>query len=389
MEKNNQVKIAIVTHQMVMGGIEKSLIELCKALVQRGVEVTLYLEAMGGELFDELPDEVAVVSIFEEYGSLATIIKKSVIKGDFRAIISAMRARKINRRGEDPVEGWKAVCGYLQKNEIKYDYAFAYGAPVAFSTIYVDRMINAKRKYTWIHNDPTRLSLDIRKYRALFQPYEKIVCVSVETLNTFLSIFPEYKDKGYVFYNIIDRDELHRKAMERIDSDAFLGTRLLTVGRLCSPKGQDLIPQITRRLLDNGYNIRWYCVGEGENREKIADLIHKYHVESAVVLLGNKNNPYPYFKMADIYIQPSRHEGFGITLTEAKVFELPIITTDFGGASEQITHGETGVIVRFDEDEIYRAIVRLLENDEKMTKLKENLGCDKKCCISSIDNLLQ
>lgn len=389
MEKNNQVKIAIVTHQMVMGGIEKSLIELCKALVQRGVEVTLYLEAMGGELLEELPDEVAIVSIFEKYDNLSTIIKKSAIKGDFKAIISAMRARKINRRGGDPVEGWKAVCGYLQKEEIEYDYAFAYGAPVAFSTIYVDQIINAKRKYSWIHNDPTRLSLDIKKYGILFRPFEKIVCVSKKTLNTFLSIFPDYRDKVCVFYNIIDKDDLCRKAQEEIVIDAFSGTRLLTVGRLCSPKGQDLVPPITRRLLDNGYDIIWYCVGEGENREKIENLIHKYHVESAVILLGNKNNPYPYFKMADIYIQLSRHEGFGITLTEAKVFGLPIITTDFDGASEQITHGETGIIVRFDEDEIYRAIVSLLENDEKMTKLKKNLCCDKKSCISSLEELLQ
>ena len=389
MEKDHQIKIAIVTHQMVMGGIEKSLVELCKALITNGMHVTLYLEAMGGDLFDEIPKEVNTVSIFKDYGSMAGIMRKSLCRGDLSAILSAVKARENTLHDGDPVRGWEYVCGYMQRGKEVFDYAFAYGAPVAFSTVYVDKIIRAKKKFAWIHNDPTQLSLDIRKYKYLFQPYDKIVCVSKEARKTLLNMFPDFQNKTEVFYNIINKNALSKKAEQPVADMAFSGTKLLTVGRLCSPKGQDIIPRITRHLLDSGYDIRWYCIGEGDSRENIESLIKEYGVESSVILLGNQNNPYPYFKRADIYIQPSRHEGFGITLTEAKIFALPIITTDFDGAAEQITHEETGIIVRFDEDEIYHAIVELLEDQARRMKYKENLRRDKKSCVSKLEDLLR
>ena len=388
MEKSDQIKIAIVTHQMVMGGIEKSLVELCKALIEKGILVTLYLEAMGGELAGEIPDDVRKVFIFKEYSSMPSIIWKALRRGDLPAVYYAFRARKNVLTGADPVQGWEYVCRYMRPVEETYDYAFAYGAPVAFSTVYVDKIIRAKRKYAWIHNDPTQMSLNIRKYKYLFQPYDKIVCVSRETQRKLLGIFPDCKEKTEAFYNIVNEKELLEKACKPIADMTFQGVKLLTVGRLCHEKGQDIIPPITRRLLDSGYNIKWYCIGSGDDQEKIQGLIRKYGVEESVILLGNQNNPYPFFRKADIYVQPSRHEGFGITVKEAKIFTLPIITTDFDGAAEQITHEETGLIVRFDEDEIYHAIVKLLNDASLRTRFQENLGKDPKCCKSKLEDLL-
>ena len=52
--------------------------------------------------------------------------------------------------------------------------------------------------------------------------------------------------------------------------------------------------------------------------------------------MGTKTNPYRFYKDATIYVQTSRHEGFGITIAEAKVFKLPIVSTDVAGAREQL-----------------------------------------------------
>ena len=65
-------------------------------------------------------------------------------------------------------------------------------------------------------------------------------------------------------------------------------------------------------------------------------------------IIGVKSNPYPYFKCCDIYVQTSRHEGYATTVSEAKVFCKPIITTDVSGAKEQIRTGENGFITSFD-----------------------------------------
>lgn len=205
---------------------------------------------------------------------------------------------------------------------------------------------------------------------------------------SFLEYFPEYTNKTVVFYNYINKQKILKESKEFSYDDGYEGIKLLTVGRLCSEKGQDIIPPIVEKLKKNGYKLRWYCVGDGENRKKLDQLVHTSKTEDYIVFLGNQNNPYPYYRMADIYVQPSRHEGFGITLSEAKIFSLPIVTTDFDGATEQISDKETGIIVHFDKDEIYNAIVMLLDNTDMILKFKQNLQNDPKCCMSDLYKLL-
>lgn len=388
MGEQRKLKIAIATHQMVMGGIEKSLIDLSKALLKCGADVTVYIETSGGELYNSLPSEVKVVDIFENYPNMAVILKETFMQRNPKAMLAALYSWVNNRWGGDAVKGWRANAIYLGSIDEVYDYAFAYAAPVAFSVVFVDQVLKAKKKYAWIHNDCRRLSLDIRKYSDLFEAFDQIFCVSKKAKETFLERLPQYESKTEVFYNIINSEEILKNADEPVDISAFWGTKLLTVGRICSPKGQDIIPVICKRIRDMGYDIRWYCVGDGEGRSLVEEKIREFDVAEEVVLLGSKRNPYPYFKAADIYVQPSRHEGFGITLSEAKLFGLPIVTTDFDGANEQIEDGVTGVIVHFDEDEIFTALVKLLENVETQGVLKNNLKNDRKRCVSDINILL-
>ena len=383
-----QKKIAIVTHQMVMGGIEKSLIELCKALQKKNIQVTIYLEAKGGELYSAIPKGVKIVSIFDDYNNMKHAISNFLIRGEISKAYALGKTYVINKLKLDPVKGWRETIKYLKEEQEHYDYAFAYGAPIAFSTFYVIEKINADKKYAWIHSDPEQLSLNIKKYKKSFERYDKIICVSRAIQKKIEKIFPEYSLKCRVFYNIINKNEIIKKSKELIEKDDFDGKRLLTVGRLSDEKGQDIIPKIAKKLLDENYNIRWYCIGEGELHSQLNSLIEKEKLQGKVILLGNKNNPYPYFKISDIYVQTSRHEGFGITLTEAKIMNLPVVTTDFSGAFEQIDEGKTGLVVKFDTNDIYMAVKKLLDNDKLVNDFKENLKRDKKKCVSNINELI-
>ncbi len=385
----SQKKIAIVTHQMITGGIEKSLIELCKALQKKNAQITLYLEVNGGELYDSIPKGIKIIPVFDNYNSgMNHVLGSFLLQGKIRKATALMKSYIINRLKLNPVKGWLETIKYLDNNQEQYDYAFAYGAPISFSTYYVIKKINATKKYAWIHNDPQRSSLDIRKYKRIFNEYDKIICVSEELKTSFIKLFPEYTARSSVFYNIIDESDIKTKSEDIIETDDFNGTKILTVGRLCNEKGQDIIPEIVEKLLNERYDIRWYCVGDGELYTKVTDLIKRKHLQNKVILIGNKINPYPYFKMSDIYVQPSRHEGFGIALTEAKIMNLPIVTTDFKGACEQIEDGKTGFIVRFDVNDIYIAIKKMLDNETIIKSFKENLKKDKKKCISNINELL-
>lgn len=79
-----------------------------------------------------------------------------------------------------------------------------------------------------------------------------------------------------------------------------------------------MIPIITRKLLDSQIKVKWYCIGEGNLRDKINYNIKEYNVRESVILLGINKNQYLYIKNADIYVQTSRSECYCITVIEAK-----------------------------------------------------------------------
>ena len=80
-------------------------------------------------------------------------------------------------------------------------------------------------------------------------------------------------------------------------------------------------------------------------------------------------------------MQPSRFEGKAITITEAKLFNKPIITTNYFSAKDQILHGENGLIVENSEEGIYKGIKELMDNQYLVEKFKRALA------LEEIDNL--
>ena len=102
-------------------------------------------------------------------------------------------------------------------------------------------------------------------------------------------------------------------------------------------------------------------------------MIKKYNLQKYFILLGAKTNPYYYMSEADIYVQTSRHEGYCLTLAEAKCLEKVIVTTNFITASNQIIDGENGFICEMNSDSIYRKIEYIIENIYKLDFIKKNL----------------
>ena len=87
-------------------------------------------------------------------------------------------------------------------------------------------------------------------------------------------------------------------------------------------------------------------------------------MEEHVIILGKKDNPYPYIKACDIYVQPSRYEGKSVTVREAQILCKPVVVTDYPTASSQIINGKDGVIVSLDNEGCTRGILDLINNKE-------------------------
>lgn len=150
---------------------------------------------------------------------------------------------------------------------------------------------------------------------------------------------------------------------------------LLSIGRLDPQKGFDLGIKVAENLYTAGYPIKYYIIGDGWCRSQLEmQIAQSKAAENCVTLLGKQLNPYPYIKACDIYFQPSRHEGFGIAVAEARAFCKPIVVTDFAGAREQLKDGQTGLIVPCDIDAMTTAVRTLLDNGDLMDTFKTNLS---------------
>jgi glycosyltransferase involved in cell wall biosynthesis len=257
----------------------------------------------------------------------------------------------------------------------EYDIAVAYAGPNDFISYFVINKINAKQKMQWIHFDVTKIGFN-RKFAAkIYNKFDNTIVVSNEAKTKLVNMLPSIKEKTSVFQNIVSPLLIINQAKEgKGFNDHFDGIRILTVGRLSAEKGQDLAIQALAKLKNDGFNVRWYCVGEGNSRKEYESLIDKYNLQSHFILLGSDPNPYPYMDQCDIYVQPSRYEGYCITLMEARCLKKPIVTTDVNGVKEQIKDGESGLIVGIDANEIYYGIRKLISDRSLREKFSTKLS---------------
>lgn len=93
--------------------------------------------------------------------------------------------------------------------------------------------------------------------------------------------------------------------------------------------------------------------------------------------IGIKENPYPYIRWADIYIQPSRFEGKSVAVEEAKILYKPVIVTNYSTAGDQINHGQTGLIANMTAESLAETIVQLFADESLQHQLMEGLGKEK------------
>lgn len=366
---------------MNMGGTEKALLTMVSELPIDKYDITILVMEKYGEFLNFIPDGVHVEYLYN-YENIKEILNKPpqkstfnlLKKGKFIKAFNIILLHLISKIARERTLFYKYILKDYPKVDKDYDIAVAYSGPMEFITYYVLNKIKAKKKIQWIHFDVTKIGFNRKFASKMYNKFDKIFVVSVEGKNKLIKILPNLKYKTQEFYNIISSNSVTKMVEEGSGfQDDFDGIRILTVGRLSKEKGQDLTIPVLVKLKQDGYNVRWYCIGDGSDRNKYEHTIKEYGIENDYILLGSNPNPYPYMKQCDIYVQSSRHEGYCITLAEARCFDNPIISTNFTGASEQITHERTGLIVECNEEQIYNAVKRLLDDASLRNMIKKNL----------------
>lgn len=252
----------------------------------------------------------------------------------------------------------------------EYDLAVSFLTPHYF----VRDKVKARKKVAWIHTDYSQIKIDVKSELAMWEKYDKIVSISKDVTRSFLHIFPTLKDKVVEIQNIMPIKSINKQVNEaEYEKEMFDdgSIKLLSIGRFCKAKNFDNVPIICKLIRDAGLNVKWYLIGFGGDEELIRQKIHDVSMEEFVIILGKKDNPYPYIKNCDIYIQPSRFEGNAVTVHEAQLLKKPVVITNYETAKSQLKDGIDGIIVPMNNEKCAQGIVELLKDHIKIQRLSK------------------
>lgn len=161
---------------------------------------------------------------------------------------------------------------------------------------------------------------------------------------------------------------------------------ILSIGRFSEAKNYDNVPDICRRILEHGIDLRWFLIGYGDE-ETIRRKIQETGMEQHVIILGKRSNPYPYIKACDIYAQPSRYEGKSVTVREAQMLCKPVVITDYPTAKSQIKHGVDGIIVPLDNEGCANGMADFILNHQLQQQIVDYLQAHDYGNMNEIEKL--
>ena len=374
-------KILFLMPSMFIGGAERSLLGLLNTIDYEKYDVSLFLYRHEGEFLSYIPSKVHLLTAIPEYGTFDIPIKDLFIDGRIRFGMARLWSKilmKIHCMKTHELPGvWmamqyisKLLLPLLPKIPGRYDMGISF---LGIPDVLLEK-VDAKKKIAWNHTDYSILNPDKKRDKELYSKVDYIVSVSSPCTEQFVKIYPEFRDKAITIENILSTDFLREQAREQITDMPRNGHEkiLLSVGRYSEAKNFDNIPDICRRIRESGMDIIWFIIGYGGDEPLIRQQIMETGMEDYVILLGKKNNPYPYIQNCDLYVQPSRYEGKAVTVREAQVLHKPVVITKFATSSNQLEDGNDGVIVPMKNEECAEGIVMLLQNETLMLRISNN-----------------
>lgn len=380
-------RILIFNDCFYMGGTEILLVNLLNHLVEKECNITLLLPnpSEKNTLLDRVSSKVSVKYIFpKELTGLKKILYKNIL-----IFYPRLYTRLVGFKENDYDE---VVCfkdGFYS---------------ILFSKLKLP-------KYLWIQNHPferdytshnfkewlsyTLNRFQINRMNRSFDKYDEVICVSDSSKRSYIKLYHGGQEKKdiKVLYNALDLSSIAQRAKEPIDLSLSEGVDFITVIRLSYEKTVDRIILAADRLRAEGYNFSCLILGDGDEFEKLQDLISEYKLNDRIEMLGRVSNPFPYMKQYDWFLCPSSRESFALTLLESTALGTPVITTECGGPEDVIERGKYGILTENSSEGVYLGMKKVLDDSSLLpyfvSKTEECLKrFDYKKWLNEVDSLL-
>ena len=383
-------KILFVSEALWIGGIETALVNLLSRMDYEKYEITLLLRRaiFDGDMRQKVPAQCRVLTFDREdpqyrFSRLYHLTEEAASPSRLhRAMMWAV-----------PAIRWVENRLYIryvreQMQQEHFDTCVIY-SDVAAET--AARAIQAGQFLLFYHHGAMR---KVWHDEIGYRKAATIIAVSGAVEQKLRVFRPKYAHKMMTIHNVTDVEGIRAKGAEPVPEE-FPANKfnIVSCGRVSHEKGMDLAVEAAAELVAMGHNhIHWWIVGGGPAEEEVRAKIAELHMEDYVTLLGMKGNPYPYIKRADLYVQPSRFEGYPMTILEALILGQPVVSTDSAGAREILQDGVTGVLCEISGQSIADKVHALIENDCILENLQKNVShldmdAENRRIISLFDDL--
>lgn len=366
--KNNKKRIIFVSQALWIGGIETALVNLINRLDYDKYDVTCLITQNYLDMADRLTKKCRL--IVADRNSPVTFTIPYKFKRLYDILEEPQGATRFRRFLWHILNIlFKALENHLYSDYIKkqmkderFDTAIIYSDRVAETTT---KGINAKKYLMFYHHGAMR-----KEYHDYYgyKKSEKIIAVSDNIAEKLKAYRKKYAKKIVAVNNVIDIDSIAEKSKESIEEGLFSENKfnIVSCGRFAKEKGFDLAVEACKLLVENNHkDINWIFVGDGPQRESIEKQIALYGLENYIKLIGMKKNPYPYIARADLFVQPSRVEAFGLTIAEAMVLGVPVLSTETDGTKEIFAVKDNGFLCKISGEDIFKGIQKLKNERQK------------------------
>lgn len=364
MKKN----ILIVVDNLVMGGVTKVLSNMLNLLDYSQYNLDLLVLHNHENMQITLPQNVKIIngshffSVIDQ--PIKTLLKQ---KKPFKILHKIILATCIK------TGIIKSIIIKNRQENLQKNYDLEIGFCDGFSHLYTCYG-SSPYKIAWLHSDIRVMNYSKRYINVIKKALQNIdvaVSVSDKVKESYEDIYK--LNNCIVIPNLINTEEILKQSEEKVSIEYNKNLiNIISVGRLDFSKNYEMLISVHKKLIDAGYNICTYIVGEGNERAKLESLIKEFHISNSFILLGQKQNPYPYVKAADLFVLTSRYEGLPTVILEALTLHIPCISTNVAGVNSVLTENY-GLIADNNMDDFYKQLKYVLDNPKQLKVFKKNL----------------
>ena len=357
----NKINLLFKHRSMEMGGVEKVLLNLLENLDKNKFEISLSLNLNQGELRNFIPLDIKTYRLTKGKEDFPA----NIILNKFCLLFRSLKLKVFKIF---PIIPNKFIINNIADVEIALGFTM------------FDDVLNSSNKKSkkigWFHTEISYLKDKKLAFKLAKQieKFDYIFFGSKQTYQDFINEYPNINLPPHqVIRNPIFKQEIIEKSNEFIPDIISKDLVLVSVGRLDSRKGHNVLIDVHLGLLKKGIKNKIYIIGDGIEREKLLARVNKHKINETFILLGSLINPYPYIKNSDIFVLPSESEGWPLILAETLILKKHIIATNVGGVSEIINHKENGYLVNYNKDDIQKGVEELISNEVLFQDIENKL----------------